>query len=288
VNGCKPLTWGYGRQQTDLNRRGRVRSSLVTRPAWARVCPANDQKRPVSTDNSGERSRQAQGAASGVCHDRRGRAGAADHRKTTDNTGERRSADRAGQQPFPSVRPGNAITRIVSRTEEARGSNPLTSTPNLAGQSVARAPSAALTACCGRAAAASSRHSAAGTALRDQATRPKASHHDHAAWSPPAADRQAILAHLASPIDYESMRSLLNHTHDQVEADPPLPSTACQPQAPWSNLGQTTCRCGHGRRPRRPRPSQPRDCLPTATLHDHSGRMQRTLKARTPDARPNA
>jgi hypothetical protein len=46
-----------------------------------------------------------------------------------DNSGERRSADRAGQQPFPSVRPGHAITRIVSRTEEARGSSPLTSTP---------------------------------------------------------------------------------------------------------------------------------------------------------------
>jgi hypothetical protein len=35
-----------------------------------------------------------------------------------DNSGERRSADHAGQQPFPSVRPGHAITRIVSRTEE--------------------------------------------------------------------------------------------------------------------------------------------------------------------------
>ena len=37
-----------------------------------------------------------------------------------DNSGERRSADPAGQQPSPSVRPGHAITRIVSRTEEAR------------------------------------------------------------------------------------------------------------------------------------------------------------------------
>jgi hypothetical protein len=49
-----------------------------------------------------------------------GRAGAAHHRKTTDNSGERRSADRAGQQPSPSVRPGHTITPIVSRTEEAR------------------------------------------------------------------------------------------------------------------------------------------------------------------------
>ena len=36
------------------------------------------------------------------------------------------------------------MTRIVSRTEEARGSNPLTSTPNLAGQSAAGPTSAAL------------------------------------------------------------------------------------------------------------------------------------------------
>jgi hypothetical protein len=48
----------------------------------------------------------------------RGRAGAAHHRNTTDNSGERRSAGRAGQQPFPSVRPGRPITRIVSRTDE--------------------------------------------------------------------------------------------------------------------------------------------------------------------------
>jgi hypothetical protein len=42
-----------------------------------------------------------------------------------DNSGERRSADHAGQQPFPSVRPGHAITRIVSRTEEvAKGLGP--------------------------------------------------------------------------------------------------------------------------------------------------------------------
>src|SRR4029450_5102903 len=43
----------------------------------------------------------------------------------------------------------------LPRTEEARGSNPLTSTPNLAAQSVASVEQAALTACCGRATAAS-------------------------------------------------------------------------------------------------------------------------------------
>jgi hypothetical protein len=46
-----------------------------------------------------------------------GRTGAADHRKTMDNRGERRSADRAGQHPFPSVRPGRPITRDCPRTE---------------------------------------------------------------------------------------------------------------------------------------------------------------------------
>jgi hypothetical protein len=46
--------------------------------------------------------------------------------------------------------------RSRSRTEEARGSNPLTSTPILAGQSVASLERATLAACCGRAAAANS------------------------------------------------------------------------------------------------------------------------------------
>jgi hypothetical protein len=48
-----------------------------------------------------------------------GRAGAACGRKITDNSGVLRSADRAGQQPFPSVHSGHLLTRIVSRTEEA-------------------------------------------------------------------------------------------------------------------------------------------------------------------------
>src|SRR5215211_7832907 len=50
----------------------------------------------------------------------------------------------------------------LARTEEARGSNPLTSTPNLAGQSVASVELAALTTWCGCAAAASSSRSPAG------------------------------------------------------------------------------------------------------------------------------
>src|SRR4029453_11031261 len=55
--------------------------------------------------------------------------------------------------------------RYRSRTEEARGSNPLTSTPKPAGQSVASVEWAALTACCGRAAAATASRSPAGKTL---------------------------------------------------------------------------------------------------------------------------
>jgi hypothetical protein len=62
--------------------------------------------------------------------------------------------------------------RYRSRTEEARGSNPLTSTPNTAGQSVASVEPAALAACCGRTTAARASHSPAQEACSDQATRP--------------------------------------------------------------------------------------------------------------------
>ena len=61
---------------------------------------------------------------------------------------------------------------MIPRTEEARGSNPLTSTPNTAGQSVASVERAALTACCGRATAASVSRSPARKARSNQATRP--------------------------------------------------------------------------------------------------------------------
>ena len=54
-----------------------------------------------------------------------------------------------------------------SRTEEARGSNPLTSTPETTGQSVVSFERAALTARCGRTAAASASPSPAGKALSD-------------------------------------------------------------------------------------------------------------------------
>jgi hypothetical protein len=49
--------------------------------------------------------RQVQWAAAASPTIPAGRAGAADHRKATDNRGERRSADRAGQHPVPECSP---------------------------------------------------------------------------------------------------------------------------------------------------------------------------------------
>jgi hypothetical protein len=54
-----------------------------------------------------------------------------------DNNGEQRSAIVTGHRPYPASSAGPLTTPVLSRTEEARASNPLTSTPNLAGQSVA-------------------------------------------------------------------------------------------------------------------------------------------------------
>jgi hypothetical protein len=87
--------------------------------------------------------------------------------------------------------------------------------------------------CCGRAAAASSRHSAAGQALRDQATRPQASHTDHRAWSPPAADRRAILAHPASP---GRPRGRSGHCPTTAHDDDPVEPTRRWPSTAWASL----------------------------------------------------
>ena len=56
------------------------------------------------------------------------------HRATSlptvkDNYGYQRSGNAAAQQPFPTSITGCATTPMLSRTEEARGSNPLTSSP---------------------------------------------------------------------------------------------------------------------------------------------------------------
>jgi hypothetical protein len=93
-------------------------------------------------------------------------------------------------------------------------------------------------------------------ALRGQPTQAQASHDDHAAWSPPAASRWAILARI--PASPGRPGPVLTTSHDdQVQVDPPLAQHGLrQLRASGSNLGQTTRRHGHGGRPRRPRPSQ--------------------------------
>jgi hypothetical protein len=110
-------------------------------------------------------------------------------------------------------------------------------------------------------------------------------HHDHAAWSPPAADRRAILARIPAspgrPPGRPGHCPTTAHDDDQVEADPPLAQHGqCQPRGPGSNLGQTTRRRGHGGRPRRPRPSQPCGCRP----HRHAPRPHSRRTQRTPEA----
>ena len=116
-----------------------------------------------------------------------GHIGATPHPNRTDNTGQRRPLNIAVQQPFSTSIAGRPTTPVLSRTEEARGSNPLTSTPNLAGQSVASVERAALTAGRGRATAASASRSPARKARSNQVTRPWTFHGDHGAWSPPPA-----------------------------------------------------------------------------------------------------
>jgi hypothetical protein len=149
--------------------------------------------------------------------------------------------------------------------------------------------------CCGRAAAASSRHSAAGKALRDEATRPQASHTDQRAWSPPAADRRAILAHPIQPLP-------VDHAVEAATAQPP-PTTRTKSKLTrrWPSTASASLK-RHGppradvplwtRRATTPpgHPSCTTAC-PTATLHEHSGRTQRTLEGtdtgrppRTPEA----
>jgi hypothetical protein len=180
----------------------------------------------------------------------RGRAGAAHHRNTTDNSGERRSADRAGQQPFRSVRPGHAITRIVSRTEEARGSNPLTSTPNTAGQSVASVERATLSARSGRGATAAQVTVQPGglSETRGDSVLGRTMTTQRGHRQLPTDGRSSPASRFSGwPPGRPGPLPTTAHDDDQVEADPPLAQhSLCQPRGPGSNLGQTTRRRGHG------------------------------------------
>jgi hypothetical protein len=178
----------------------------------------------------------------------------------------------------------------------SQGSNPLTSTPNLAGQSVASVERAALTARCGRSTAASASHSPAGKARSDQATRPcpdtMTTERSHHLAAPRAPQQRAILARI---------RLLLSrHEVDPASAQPaprttakskPTPPLAQQP-APasitrfrWMGVVEEPIMDTAGDHADPGHPSHTA-AYPTATLHDlpagHSGRGS----ARTLDADP--
>jgi hypothetical protein len=178
--------------------------------------------------------------------------------------------------------------RYRSRTEEARGSNPLTSTPKPC-RSERRQPQAGDAHCmlrprCGR--NLTSQCSREGS--QRQATRPKASHHDHPAWSPPPAGRRAILR--ASSLFRSTTRSKRPLPHHRPRRS--RPSTGPARPAPASSARlqpRADDAPSWTRRATMPTPGHPSrtTACPTATLHDlipvgHSGRW----KARTPDVHP--
>jgi hypothetical protein len=97
----------------------------------------------------------------------------------------------------------------------------------------------------------------------------------HAAWSPPAVCRPAILARIQPlPVGLAHCQPPPTTTTYSKLA----PHGLRQLGAPGSNLGQTTRRRGHGGRPHRPRPSQPCRCRP----HRHAPRPHYRRTQRTP------
>jgi hypothetical protein len=124
-----PLTGASGRGPLLPASRGSAPIVGRRRPATVDVPPAGDGRlrdevaAPVGgyhalTGDPMVSAGRGMGLRLSLARANRGRAGAAHYRKAWDNSGERRSVDRAGQQPFASVRPGRPITSIVSRTEE--------------------------------------------------------------------------------------------------------------------------------------------------------------------------
>jgi hypothetical protein len=144
--------------------------------------------------------------------------------------------------------------------------------PKPAGQSVASVERATLTACSGRAAAASSSHSPAGRALRDARGLGPRPHHDHVAWSPPAADRRAILARIP-PLS-------VGHLVDLATAQPPpTTTTKSKPTRLWPS---TACASLEGQAPTSGRR---RAVVDTAGDHADSGHPSRA--AAGPTATPH-
>ena len=177
--------------------------------------------------------------------------------------------------------------RYRSRTEEVRGSNPLTSTPNLAGQSVASVERAALTACCGRSTAASSSRSPAQEARSDQATRPwphmmttERSRHLAAHLGSPTNGRSARACGLSwSATRKPSHRPTTSHNDGRVQADAsPGPARPAQPRSPvptsrsWTRRASTptpTIRATRLPAPPTPSTTSPRSDTADAGTHGH-------------------
>jgi hypothetical protein len=185
--------------------------------------------------------------------------------------------------------------RYRSRTEEARGSNPLTSTPTL---QVRASPAR-----CWR----RSRHvpAAVRPQLKSQSS-PEGSqkreglgprpHHDHAAWSPPAADRRAILARI--PLLRLATRSTWPTAHHRPRRRPSRSRPAAGPAQPVpASRARLQPRADDApswtRRATTPTPAIPavRAAGPTATPYDlipvgHNGRRRPdTGHLDAPDAR---
>ena len=187
--------------------------------------------------------------------------------------------------------------RYRSRTEEARGSNPLTSTPKTAGHSVGRVGLATLAACCGRTAAADSSHSApreasATTRLSSRPHTMTTERSRHLAASPGSPSNGAMLPRIrALPGRHEVDPPALPSSQDdgQVQADV---SAGRVRHAPASitrfrlELSGSQSWTAPAITPT-PGPSQPGGCLPPPRP---PGRTQRTRermdtgrRCRTPD-----
>jgi hypothetical protein len=139
----------------------------------------------------------------------------------------------------------------LARTEEARGSNPLTSTPNLAGQSVASVKQAALTAGRGRSAAASASRSPARKAHSDQRLGPgphtmTTERSRHLATHPGSSTNGR--SSRASGLSWSATRSTLpvpitSHDDGRVQADASTgPARPAPASIAWFRLGQMTSR----------------------------------------------
>jgi hypothetical protein len=172
-----------------------------------------------------------------------------------------------------------------SRTEEVRGSNPLTSTPNLAGQSVASLKRATLAACCGRAAAANSSRSPAEKALRHRTTRFQASTmtaESSRTLTPTDADPPAHPAPAWSPCGRPDYFSTTSHDDGQSKSTPRWSSTASagfERELPLGQPPKPVVDTAGRRRGPYPSGCQPIAAPQNLTRFGHSGRGN----ARIPD-----